>query len=292
MTTVYLDFANWSQMGRNPNSDITQAFLDSVDKQLITVCFSSAHLYDAAVDDNDRRRRQVAGFMESASRRGDSLWVRPFNLVRDEELVAGYVQYRLGEWKSPNVFASNRFDLFQNEYVPDPREAATIPEFIESLRDLDVFRKYSDWREDYPERRQFVSQVRDERGSIPFSEREIRSWLKEDLPDVIESPEGIRFPLTERDKEAFANEVDWRSWPLTSTLYAFHEGWNQQPSGAQPSDVVDSFHLVGVAYCDVAFADNDTVDVLALGGLDHLPRRNGEFEGWVRELREGEQADA
>lgn len=41
---------------------------------------------------------------------------------------------------------------------------------------------------------------------------------------------------------------------------------------------------IGLAYCDVAFTDKRTFEVLRKAGVKRLPRRNSEFTCWFETL--------
>ena len=91
-------------------------------------------------------------------------------------------------------------------------------------------------------------------------------------------------PISDDLKRKFAESVDLTKCPAFHANWAFHEGANLDPTSARKSDIPDLWHRTGVAYCDVAFVDKRTVEVLRKGAYDKLPQRNSEFPGWVQSL--------
>ena len=107
---------------------------------------------------------------------------------------------------------------------------------------------------------------------------EKRRWLAESLPEQVEMALG-RVQIGDDLRREFAESVDLTKCPAFRANWAFHEGANLDPKGSRKSDIPDLWHLTGVAYCDVAFADKGTVEVLRKGAYDKLPQRNSEFPG-------------
>lgn len=83
----------------------------------------------------------------------------------------------------------------------------------------------------------------------------------------------------------FREHVDVSHCPALSLKLAFHEGWNVNSGGEEPSDFENSYHLVGPAYCDIAFADKRTCEALRKARASKLPFQNSKFSCWLDSLQ-------
>ena len=90
--------------------------------------------------------------------------------------------------------------------------------------------------------------------------------------------------IDESMRQKFIKKVCLTKCPAFRANWAFHEGANLDPKVACDTDIADLWHLTGIAYCDVAFADKKTVEALKKGKYDELPKRNSEFSEWIRSL--------
>lgn len=285
--TLYADMANWI--------DLAEARVDSgplvnaiADARVVPV-LSLVHLLELGANANTVGRTRVADYIDSLQAVGPFKWIKHYRDVIRQEATACFKERFGGRWDFPVAF----FDSF-HETLPgaDPEMIMTvgegiprrISEMVDALLQIEEFRKYRDDCLDYPNLRQRIVRIRRaRRAEKRFTDAEKRSWLAESLPDQVEMALG-RVQISADLKREFAESVDLTKCPAFRANWAFHEGANLDPKGSRKSDIPDLWHLTGVAYCDVAFADKGTVEVLRKGAYDKLPQRNSEFPGWVQGL--------
>ena len=252
----------------------------------VTPVVSLAHALDLAADGNEARRDQVANYIDSLER---VKWIRIYHHVFPREAIACFQALHDASSDSPVEFFDS-FHFMLPEAGPEiirivgegtPRR---FSEFLRLLASQDEFQGFrNNEYASYPQLRPTIVRKRSERGAEKrFTETEKRKWLAEHLPDEVEMSFGP-VPVTDELKEWFVEQADLTLCPAFLANWAFHEGANLDPGTARPSDVVDLLHATGIAYCDVAFADRGTVERLRKGHYDRLPKRNSEFEGWIRE---------
>lgn len=285
--TFYADMANWIDLaeGKVDSGPLEDAIADA----RIVPVLSLIHLLELAANANTAGRKRVTGYMDSLQAVGSFKWIQHYREVIRREATACFKETFGGRWESPVAF----FDSF-HETLPDadpetimtvgegmPR---TISEMVDFLPRIGEFQKYRDDCLDYPDLRQRIVRIRRARGAKKrFTDAEKGSWLAESVPDHVDMTLGP-VPVGDDLRKRFAESVDLSKCPAFRATWAFHEGANLDPKGARKSDIPDLWHLTGVAYCDVAFADKGTVEVLRKGAYDKLPLRNSDFPGWVRSL--------
>lgn len=279
MTTAYLDLANWIDLAeeRQPRDRFEKA----VEAGEIQPVLSSTHLLEIAAIEDQTSRRTISEYMKRVSRLGDVKWSRPFPQVHRQEAHACYLDW-VGLAKSPvrALEPSFRHTLGPGGLIIDGTAPVTVPGFVEAVRRTDQVEHFRETREEYPVWRLLASNARSGRR---FTDDQIRTFLAAELPDAIEN--ALLFvPISTEDKRRFSEEADLGLCPSFRAFWAFHDGANLDPSQARPNDVADCFHLVGPAYCDVAFVDGATRACLERGQYDPLPRHNGEFPEWVENL--------
>lgn len=285
--TLYADMANWIDLadGRVGSGPLETAIADG----RVVPVLSLVHLLELAANANTAGRDRVADYMDSLQAVGPLKWIQHYREVIRREATASFKEAFGGTWESPAVF----FDSF-HETLPDadletimtvgegmPRR---IAEMVDLLPGIGEFQKYLNDCRDYPDlTRRIVSIRRARRAEKRFTDAEKRSWLAESVPHHVDMTLGP-VPVGDDLRKKFAELVDLSKCPAFRASWAFHEGANLDPKGAAKGDIPDLWHLTGVAYCDVAFADKRTVEALRKGGYDKLPQRNSEFPGWVRSL--------
>ncbi len=285
--TLYADMANWI--------DLAEGGVDSgpienaIAGERVVPVLSLVHLLELAANANTASRDRVADYMDSLQAVGPFKWIQHYREVIRREATACFKAAFGGRWESPVVF----FDSF-HETLPDadPEIIMTvgegmprrISEMVDVLPMIGEFQKYRDDCLGYPDLRQRIVTTRRARGAKKrFTDTEKRIWLAESVPDHVDMTLGP-VPVGDDLRKGFAESVDLAKCPAFRANWAFHEGANLDPKGARTSDIPDLWHLTGVAYCDVAFADKGTVEVLRKGAYDKLPQRNSEFPGWVQSL--------
>ena len=284
--TLYADMANWI--------DLAEGGVDSgplknaIASERVVPVLSLVHLLELAANANTAGRGRVADYMDSLQEAGPFKWIQHHREVIRREATACFKEAFGGRWESPVVY----FDSF-HETLPDAdpdhhdsrrrRMPRRISEMVGFLPRIGEFQKYLDDCRGYRDLRHRIARTRSARGAQKrFTDAEKRSWLAESLPDHVDM--ALAVAVGDDLRQKFAESVDLTKCPAFRANWAFHEGANLDPKGAGKGDIPDLWHLTGVAYCDVAFADKRTVEVLRKGAYDKLPQRNSEFSGWVRSL--------
>ena len=285
--TFYADTANWIDLaeGRVDSGPFKKAIADA----RIVPVLSLAHLLDLATNTNTAGRELVANYMDSIEAVGPVKWIKHYRDIIRREATACFKEMFGGSWESPVAF----FDSF-HETLPDadpviimtvgegmPRRTAEI---LDVLAGTDQFQGYRADCSGYPALRHHIVRRRRERGAGKrFTNAEKRTWLAESLPDHVDMTFG-QVLIDDGLRNTFAESVDLTKCPASRANWAFHEGANLDPRGARQSDIADLWHLTGVAYCDVAFADKGTVEVFRKAKYGKLPKRNPEFAECIRSL--------
>ncbi len=285
--TVYLDLANWIDIAEK-NTD-RGPFEESTAAGRIVAVLSLTHLLELAAITTDARRESVANYMDFIDSRHPIKWIQHPTYVMNHEALACFVEVHSGIWTAPKVF----FDSFlatlpksdpQTIMVVGQGMPRTIREMVSNLTGVEEYGEYLSDSQDYPDLRRWIVETRNARKEKKrFAESDLRRWLAELLPDQVPMSFG-EVAITPELKEQFSMRADLRRCPAFRANWAFHEGANLAPEQAADTDVADLWHLVGAAYCDVAFADKRTVERLRQGRFDRLPRRNGKFRSWLRTL--------
>ena len=285
--TFYADMANWI--------DLAEGGVDSIplenaiaDARVVPV-LSLVHLLELAANANAAGRERVADYMDSLQAVGSFKWIQHYREVIRQEATACFKETFGGRWESPVAFFASFHETLPDadpEIIMTVGEGMprTISEMVDVVPRIGEFQKYRDDCLDYPNSRKRIVRIRRaRRAKKRFTDAEKRSWLAESVPDHVDMTLG---PVLVGDdlRKKFAESADLTKCPAFRADWAFHEGANLDPTGARTSDIPDLWHLTGVAYCDVAFADKATVEKLRKGAYDKPPQRNSEFLGWVRSL--------
>lgn len=94
-------------------------------------------------------------------------------------------------------------------------------------------------------------------------------------------PDGSLRPRTRQIETDFQEHLSLGRCPAVRLKHAYNTQWQKNPQAVHEQDYEDLEHLAAAAYCDVAFVDARTQDLLEKGGISPLPKRNGEFEDWL-----------
>ena len=276
--TVYADTASWIDLaeGRVDSGPVETAIADA----RVVPVLSFHHLLELASIRKTGARLRVANYMDSIEGIGPVKWVPHYRDVIRREAMSCFKEIFQGTWESPVEF----FDTFHDtvpitrpEIIKAIREMPPLPisEVVNVLAGIEEFEKYRADCSGYPDLRKNIVRIRRARSAKKrFTEVELRTWLAEMLPEHVDHSQ----------RQQFAEAVDLTQCPAFRAHWAFHEGANLDPKGARASDIADLWHLAGVVYCDVGFADRGTVERLRKGNYDELPKRNSEFSGWTRSL--------
>ena len=282
--TLHMDVANWIELAdrREDSGPLDKAIADG----RIVPVLSLVHLLELAVNEEKIGRNRVADYIDAVS---TVKWIKSYSHLVQREATACFKEINGGRWDPPLEL----FDSFHQTLddavlgklmiVGDgvPRRTAEILDYVAAN---DEFPKLRDDCLRYRDTIHRVERIRRVRGAKRrFTKDEKCHWLAESLPDQVEMALG-RVAVTDDLRKRFERKVDLAKCPAFRASWAFHEGANLDPKRAHKNDLLDSLHLTGVAYCDVAFADKATVETLRQGRYDKLPKRNSEFAKWIRNL--------
>ncbi|MXW18665.1 MAG: hypothetical protein F4123_03560 [Gemmatimonadetes bacterium] len=285
--TVYLDMANWIALaeGHVDSTPFEKAIADTY----IVPVLGLPHLLELASNANTGGRKLVASYMDSVDQLASIKWIKHYWDVIRREAISCFKEMFGGNWEPPVTF----FRSF-HETMPDADRATimtvgegmprSISEMVDILVDLNEFREYRTDCLDYPDLRQRIVSIRSARGAAKrFTDIELRTWLAELLPERVDMSFG---PVEIQDdmRKKFVESVDISKCPAFRANWAFHEGSNLDHATATQSDIPDLWHLTGVAYCDLAFADKRTIEALRKGNYDKMPTGNSGFKGWAQSL--------
>ncbi|WP_419862277.1 hypothetical protein [Candidatus Palauibacter sp.] len=286
--TVHLDTANWIDLARRFVPRHTyHVFERAVADRRVLPVVSLAHLIEFAGIEDSVKRGEITRGLEHFDSIGDMRWIKQLYDVIRLEAAACFRGLVDDAWTPPDVcsrsFHSTLHDFARWEFdLETPRR---IRDLVEAVRQDEPF--VEGFREDrraYPAERREIAKVRRARRAARFSDGELRAWIADYLPGVIQLPSGLSHRITEDMKAEFLMKADLDQCPAFRVDQAWHEGWNLDPAGASGSDIADCLHAPGLAYCDVAFADKRTVDALRKGRSPKTPHKNSEFSNWVETL--------
>ena len=271
MATVYLDTANWIDLAKANCSSVE--FEEAVSSGRLQPVLSFVHLLELAKQKKEGWRR-VARYIDFVRGIGTTNWALLREDIEKAEIQAAYSRFfRI----RPRKIWPFRDSLV--ETLPDdPREPITdelrnesVESQVEHLRDHPVY------LEEYlPERSDAFPKLRRD-GKLREPEERILDYVWTSLP-------GSGLFVGESPRREFAEKVDITSLPAFSMAVAYNKGWVSQPQEAKASDFEDLFHLAGLAYCDISFADAGTCEILKQGHSCILPERNGFFKEWLSTL--------
>lgn len=277
--TLYADMANWIDLaeGRVDSRPLATAIAGA----RVVPVLSLPHLLELASNPTKDGRVRVANCMDSIEEIGSVKWLPHYRDVIRNEAASCFNEILHGKWECPAVFFDTFHDTVRNSdrepimAVGERMPPLRISEIVDVLAGVEEFQEYRADCFGYPDLRQNIVRERHaRRAKKRFTEVELRTWLAKMLPEQVD--------VAQRQK--FAEEVDLTKCPAFRAIWAFHEASNLDPKGARASDIADLWHLSGAVYCDVAFADRRTVEVLRQGNYEELPKRNSEFPGWIRSL--------
>lgn len=283
--TVYLDFANWIDLARG-NVDKTK-FEKAVSKGLITPVLSFTHLLETA--NSGRSWLDVARYFDHINSIKPIRWLQGLMTVMKLEAKTCYESWLSGNTIKVSPFGDTLVDVLEHRHLiswVNTLEARTytIQQTVDILKRSPTLREYRITRQSYPSWRQRLSKNRYLYRQPRFSLNEKSHWLINLLPTIIELSNGLLYPVTFESKENFGEAIDFSLCPAFVTKLAFDEGLTLDPEGTLASAIDDTFHLVGVAYSNVAFVDKQTLDILRKGHLKHLPCKNAYFLEWLKDL--------
>jgi len=283
-TTVYLDTAHWIRLAEG-RADVRR--LESlISSGTVTPVLSFAHLSDVAANQHVKSRQLVGEFLERTRQLGSILWIKALNTIAADEVQATYEREHLGRRaaRQASPLSSKMVDSldYKNHGDPSRLEAARREEFrlgiagmIESVCVTPKRPEYMEFRANLP---QSLFRIRESRGAKKhFTPQDVATFAS----DMVEKAKLVISNAA--DCERFIASVVSRrdDHPALDLRLRYREGCLLTNSTPEASDAEDYDHLAGLAYCDVAFADKRTRDILRRARCAKLPRENGEFDGWL-----------
>ena len=264
-------------------------FERAIRRRRIVAVLSLPHLLELASIKSDAWRERLARYMNFIDSIGRIKWVRhPYEVMR-MEAIACFNEVYGKIWELPPIFSESFHETMPDS---DPKTIMvvgegmprSILEMIQVLPEIDQFKGYLSDCKGYPELRNRISSIRKTEGRKRFDHSELQSWLAQLLPSSVVLGSGIKVIVDGDLRQRFSQSADLDKCRAFRANWAYHEGANLDPAGASRSDLGDLWHLVGAAYCDVAFTDKRTVEALRKGKYDEMPKRNSEFDRWVQSL--------
>jgi hypothetical protein len=279
--TVYLDTAQWIDLAEGRLD--RNAFEQAVKTNRITPVLSFVHAVEIAIQELDSRTR-VARYIEEVAQWGNLLWTRFLPGVTASEICTAFARW-LGLMPEPICVFREAFteSMEGHLYLDDWITLRTTPfhQQIELLTRVAELERHKEVRETV------VSEHlrRKESGEhLPSRLDRIKQICWGVLKRGFETSAGIVIDVGPRQVEQFVQQLDLDMCPALHLWIAFQEGKALTQGGEEPSDVEDLNHLVGLAYCDVAFADKRTCEALRKAKVRKLPKRNSEFLQWLKSL--------
>ena len=269
MSTVYLDTANWIDLAEGNCSSVE--FKAAISSARLEPALSYIHVLELAKPEQQSWRR-VSSYIDCIRSTGTIHWALLPNDMMRNEVEAAFARFLRIEPPKVRPFRTSLIETLPD----DPRNPVTndlktesVQNQVERLRDHPVYvNEYLSARNHvFPELR---------RGVLRDPKKLILYYVPKSLPSS-----GLF--VDELTRREFAETFDIMSLPAFSMALAYDQGMSQM-EGHRLSDYEDYFHLAGLAYCDVSFADGKTCEALKQGKSKILPMRNGQFSQWLTTL--------
>ena len=276
---VYLDTAHWIDLAEGRRFDRV-AFENAVMTDQITPVLSFVHAVELSIQEADSRVR-VATYIEDLEQSGKLLWTRFLPGVAGSEIRAAYARW-LGVAPQPvRVFTETFTESMEGQlYLDEWLKARATPfcRHVETLANVAARERHKEVREALVE-----TTLREKQSGRPLLSRldVVRQICSGVLQHGLRTQAGIFADVGPRQLDQFVRALDLGTCPALQLWILFKEGKALTKGGDSPSDVEDLNHLVGLAYCDVAFVDNRTWEALRKSKASPLPKRNSEFPQWL-----------
>ena len=269
--TVYLDTANWIDLANRNSSSVE--FERAVCSGRLRPVLSFVHLLEIAKQRHEGWRN-VAKYIDLIRSKGTTHWALLRDDIERAEAEAAFTRFLGTEPPRIRPFRDSLVETLPD----DPRDPITDDLRNESVENqVERLQNHPLYLNEYLPERNDVFPNRRRVGTLRKPEERILDYVPTSLPIS-----GIYVGGTVRRE--FADQVDFSNLPAFSMAVAYNQGWVSQSQDAKPSDFEDLFHLAGLAYCDVSFADTGTCEILKQGHSRIIPRRNRDFNNWVATL--------
>lgn len=269
VSTVYLDTANWIDLAEGNCS--SSEFEEAVSAGKLEPVLSYIHVLELAKPEQ-RNWRRVSSYIDSIRSTGTIHWVLlPSDMMRNE-VEAAFARFLRIEPPKVRPFRTSLIETLPDDHrnpITDELRTESVQNQVERIRDHPVY-----VNEYLTERNHVFPELR--RGALRDPKKLILYYVPKSLPNS-----GLF--VDEPTRREFTEIFDIMSLPAFSMAVAYNQGMSQM-EGHRLSDYEDYFHLAGLAYCDVSFADGKTCEALKQGRSRIRPMRNGEFTQWLTTL--------
>ena len=274
MLTCHFDTYHWNRLAAGRLG--VDQFKDAVRQGKIAPVLSFIHMLEFASRKPQGTRAMVGRFIEEVISLGTVKWIHLRGGVEEAEYQNEFCRFMRWPTVSLQVFEDTLTDVMPHD-IGSEEEASwrqePIPVQLESLsRSPDRIGDYMKYKkEEHPSN---------------VSKEVAEPWRKVLRPIgySILMPNGKIKPRTKQMETAFQEFFNLERCPAVQLSYAYNTKWKKNPPAVKDSDLEDLNHLAAAAYCDVAFVDGRTHDLLEQGRISPLPKRNGEFEEWLQNL--------
>jgi hypothetical protein len=278
---IYPDHANWIGLARG--SEDQTAF-----EILIQAGYKAVLSFPQVLELANTPEAAAAGtakYMDRIAQLGGTIWIRGLRQLRIAEALSEFERWLTGTHIVVEPFVPTFSDALAGQVSwPNIGEtrAYSVERISKQLRQNKALPDHKKLRAAYPNAQAAVGALRRGRRQVRFSEVEKRRWIASEVPDRVTLRSGLEVNVGHELRTDFAAAVDMSTCPAFRATFAAYGGRNLAGAVGKPSDVEDLLHVVGPAYCDVAFVDKQSYHVLATGGFSPLPKRNGEFSAWLQ----------
>jgi len=277
--TAYLDSANIFDLAEGRAS--TAQFKKILVNRGLVVVLSFQHLLEMA-QRSARSRDVVASYLDQIARDHKVRWIRGLTAVERAEVRVALLRY-LGLSPEPvDPFADNVVDVIESPLSASERQRVRTFSIRRLAREVSgnlQDGRYRSIKQGVPATR--VDMRRRRGRSKRLNDSDIRRLIENRTPKKLITDSGIEYKVTPDDRTEFVRSLEISDCPAMAERLALLEGWLVSEGGEAPSDLEDRGHVVGAAYCTVAFADRRVVAALRTGRAPRLPQRNGNFLGWL-----------
>lgn len=286
--TVYLDVALWINLARGIAD--SSRFQTAVQSATIIPALSFNHIFEFAGDPNPVSRKEVVQLIEGLQQMGQVRWIASLAEALFQEVRHSFEAWATNQnFRPVSLFAGTAQDVpgLNLSWNQKCRLGLSLESFVEAFS-----KSHGSYEAlashpmmDFPLLRNWAKR------SAHFSQGNYTSDLILQLLDgangQIQTAAGVHISLKDFSKDQmkeFADRFDFTNTPALSLLCAYFKGWSLTSGGDDPNtDLGDLFHLVGVAYCDVAFCDGRVHSALSKAH-ERLPKKNGDFPAWLEGL--------
>lgn len=281
--TAYFDTANWAVLADGKLD--ARPLETAVASGAVVPVLSLTHLQEFGQRKPESRIR-LTRFIDALRQRGTFLWISDLVTTERQELLVAFQRSIGVDVASWDPFGGRFFDCLPPAAAlrgaradrPDMVEWATT--ILAESRNLANIRGRVDGF-----KAAFVKHTY-ERRQLVNSGADLPAFIRGQLPEELRLRSGVI--VNPREATAFLNGDPRPECPAVRLRLHLESGNYKLTGTDKPSMAMDMFHVVGLAYCEQAFADARTCDALRKGGAAHDLRArvtpNGHFADWLSGL--------